>query len=78
MSPTRGVIGETMWSDCSRNYLATLDLACLRDKPAAMPTALDHNRFGNYPGRAWTSDEQCQMLLKVSECSKIFGIIQSY
>ena len=35
MSPSRGTKGETVWSECSRRFMASLDEACLTDQPAA-------------------------------------------
>ena len=32
-----------------------------------MPSAMDHDRFGNTPGNHWDTKQQCQMLLKDDE-----------
>ena len=32
-----------------------------------MPSAMDHDRFGNTPGNHWDTKRQCQMLLKDDE-----------
>ena len=32
MSPSRGTMGEVSWSDCSRQFVADLDMECLKDR----------------------------------------------
>ena len=69
MSPSRGTKGETVWSSCSRNYMASLDLPCLTDQPAAQSGDQDHDVYGNYPGqnRDFDADAQCKLLMLTPE-----------
>lgn len=63
MSPSRGTKGETVWSQCSREHMARLDLPCLEDSPAAMSSENNHNKYNNYPGQHLDGDTQCQTLI---------------
>lgn len=69
MSPSRGVRGETTWSDCSREVAETLSQTklCLLDRPKPRNTsdsALHHSRYRDLPGREWTAKRQCELLLR--------------
>lgn len=70
MSPSRGVRGETVWSDCSREVAETLSQtkSCLLDRPEPRNTsdtlAHDHSRYRDLPGREWTAKRQCELLLR--------------
>ena len=65
MSPSRGTKGETVWSECSKRFMASLDEACLTDTPAVQSGDQDHEVYGNYPGqnKEWDGDAQCQLLM---------------
>jgi len=63
MSPSRGTKGETVWSSCSRDHMAALDMKCLEDRPATMGGDTDHNKYNNVPGQSWNADLQCKNLL---------------
>lgn len=67
MSPSRGINGETAWSECSRDVVQNLPYTkpCLKDRPTS-PTSgrLDHSKFFNLPGREWTAKRQCEVLLR--------------
>ncbi|XP_077269582.1 ADAMTS metallopeptidase stall [Temnothorax americanus] len=71
MSPSRGVRGETVWSDCSREVAKTLSRTkiCLSDRPeesrnTSDALAHDHSRYRDLPGREWTAKRQCELLLR--------------
>lgn len=67
MSPSRGVQGETIWSECSREVVRTLarNKPCLLDKSTLQADkSLDHEQFLDLPGREWTAKKQCELLLR--------------
>lgn len=67
MSPSRGIYGETIWSECSREVAQKLPYtkSCLRDKSIhSSMNNLDHTKFFNLPGREWTAKKQCEMFLR--------------
>ncbi|XP_046836869.1 A disintegrin and metalloproteinase with thrombospondin motifs 2-like [Vespa crabro] len=66
MSPSRGVQGETIWSECSREVVRALsrNKPCLLDKPTLEEDkSLDHRRFLDLPGKEWNAKKQCEILL---------------
>jgi len=65
MSPSRGTKGECVWSQCSRDHMARLDLECLLDSPDPMSSDVDHNIYADNPGQdeQWDGDRQCQLLM---------------
>ncbi|XP_047368387.1 A disintegrin and metalloproteinase with thrombospondin motifs 2-like isoform X2 [Vespa velutina] len=66
MSPSRGVQGETIWSECSREVVRALsrNKPCLLDKPTLdEDKSLDHRRFLDLPGKEWNAKKQCEILL---------------
>lgn len=70
MSPSRGVRGETVWSDCSREVAEMLSQTkqCLLDQPEPRnfsdALAHNHSRYRDLPGREWTAKRQCELLLR--------------
>ncbi|XP_011647364.1 A disintegrin and metalloproteinase with thrombospondin motifs adt-2 [Pogonomyrmex barbatus] len=70
MSPSRGIRGETIWSDCSREVAEMLPQTklCLLDQPKPRNTsdtlAHNHLRYRDLPGREWTAKRQCELLLR--------------
>ncbi|XP_018405616.1 PREDICTED: A disintegrin and metalloproteinase with thrombospondin motifs 2 [Cyphomyrmex costatus] len=68
MSPSRGVRGETVWSDCSREVAEMLSQTkrCLLDQPEPrnFSDAYNHLRYRDLPGREWTAKRQCELLLR--------------
>ncbi|XP_029680560.1 A disintegrin and metalloproteinase with thrombospondin motifs adt-2 isoform X2 [Formica exsecta] len=78
MSPSRGVRGETVWSDCSREIAKTLSQTkpCLLDWPEPGNTsdaaAHDHySRYRDLPGREWTAKRQCELLLRDKDANAV-------
>ncbi|RLU15801.1 hypothetical protein DMN91_011557 [Ooceraea biroi] len=73
MSPSRGVRGETIWSDCSREIAEALSRTklCLLDRPGNVSAADDHTRFRDLPGREWTAKRQCELLLRDKDASVV-------
>ncbi|KAK2583028.1 hypothetical protein KPH14_009070 [Odynerus spinipes] len=72
MSPSRGVQGETIWSECSREVVRALarNKPCLLDKSTLqVDKSLDHARFLDLPGREWTAKKQCEVLLRDKEAT---------
>nr|XP_034177349.1 A disintegrin and metalloproteinase with thrombospondin motifs adt-2 [Osmia lignaria] len=72
MSPSRGLHGETIWSDCSRDLAQRLSYTkpCLTNRPTAQTNPhLDHARFYDLPGREWTGKKQCEFLLRDKDAS---------
>ncbi|KRT81540.1 Peptidase, partial [Oryctes borbonicus] len=64
MSPSRGTQGETQWSTCSADVMRNLDWAtCLNDRGNQMKH-LDHSIFMETPGRTYTAQKQCEILLR--------------
>ncbi|XP_055596194.1 A disintegrin and metalloproteinase with thrombospondin motifs adt-2-like [Uranotaenia lowii] len=64
MSPSRGTQGETTWSSCSAAAIKELTWAdCLFDSPTKISKELDAWKFNGYPGQAFTSKKQCEVLL---------------
>jgi hypothetical protein len=71
MSPSRGTHGETMWSDCSKKVVASLNQACLTDTGLVKPDWDHDKKYFNFPGLQWSSDDQCKLLLRDME-AKIY------
>ncbi|XP_029161135.1 A disintegrin and metalloproteinase with thrombospondin motifs adt-2-like [Nylanderia fulva] len=80
MSPSRGVRGETVWSDCSRKIAETLSQTkpCLLDWPESRNTSdapaheYDHySRYRDLPGREWTAKRQCELLLRDKDANVV-------
>ncbi|KAI4481421.1 hypothetical protein M0804_009541 [Polistes exclamans] len=72
MSPSRGVQGETIWSECSREIVRNLhrNKACLLDKSTLKEDqSLDHARFLDLPGRKWNAKKQCEVFLRDKDAS---------
>nr|XP_012214457.1 PREDICTED: A disintegrin and metalloproteinase with thrombospondin motifs 19-like isoform X2 [Linepithema humile] len=76
MAPTQGLREQTTWSECSREKAKKL----WRTKPCLLnysksqnisTSALDHLRYHDLPGRAWTAKMQCELLLKDKEASVV-------
>lgn len=65
MSPSRGTSGETQWSTCSAQVMASLGWAtCLKDSATTPHKNLDHGKFLNVPGQKYTAKKQCEILLR--------------
>lgn len=84
MSPSRGIRGETTWSDCSREIAKMLSQmkTCLLDKPPSRndsDTFLEHSRYHDLPGREWTAKKQCELLLRDKDANivTLYQVCQS-
>lgn len=82
MSPSRGMHGETIWSECSRDVAQTLSYKkpCLMDRPTFQTSnRLDHTRFFDLPGREWNAKKQCEILLRDKDATvaTLYGICDS-
>lgn len=65
MSASRGTKGEVEWSSCSARVVGSLNMACLTDNNGPANAAWNHmKKYQNMPGLKWSSDEQCQFLLR--------------
>lgn len=76
MSPSRGIRGETIWSECSREVAETLGRTkiCLLDRPEprnVSDSANDHTRYRDLPGREWTVKKQCELLLRDKDANVV-------
>ena len=68
MSASRGTHEETLWSHCSRKVINQLQFQCLKESTSDYKHEWDHeSKFKNFPGMYWSSDEQCQFLLRDNE-----------
>ncbi|XP_015365933.1 PREDICTED: A disintegrin and metalloproteinase with thrombospondin motifs 3-like [Diuraphis noxia] len=72
MSPSRGITGELLWSECSARVATNLNnLECLfkqsSSRHSTMVQKLDHNKFADKPGQAWDAKKQCELLLLDNE-----------
>lgn len=70
MSPSRGDVGETQWSRCSRDVALELAVtkSCLLHGSIHQPPELDHSAVhAESPGRHWTAKRQCEILLRDRE-----------
>ena len=67
MSASRGTKGEVTWSSCSSKVVRSLNMDCLTDNNGS-PAQWNHmKKYSNMPGLKWSSDEQCQFLLRDPE-----------
>ncbi|KAL1130092.1 hypothetical protein AAG570_013031, partial [Ranatra chinensis] len=66
MSPSRGTVGETQWSTCSKQVLGKLSTwaDCLYDEPTMSEPGYDHTKYGDKPGEKWGAKKQCEILLR--------------
>ena len=68
MSASRGTKGEVTWSRCSARVVQNLNKECLMENSGPKEAEWDHfKKFHNMPGLQWSSDEQCQFLLRDPE-----------
>ncbi|XP_050539393.1 A disintegrin and metalloproteinase with thrombospondin motifs adt-2-like [Daktulosphaira vitifoliae] len=73
MSPSRGVTGELLWSECSAQVASKFDnLDCLFKSTKHRSKDLqrfDHNKFNDKPGQTWDAKKQCELLLLDSDAT---------
>ena len=73
MSASRGTHEETQWSQCSRKVINQLQFQCLKESTSEYKHEWDHeSKFKNFPGMYWSSDEQCQFLLRDNEAKTFY------
>ncbi|XP_060842752.1 A disintegrin and metalloproteinase with thrombospondin motifs adt-2-like [Rhopalosiphum padi] len=68
MSPSRGITGELLWSECSARVAANINnFECLFKQSSSRQLTtvqkLNHNKFADKPGQAWDAKKQCELLL---------------
>ncbi|KAI4500889.1 hypothetical protein M0802_004100 [Mischocyttarus mexicanus] len=74
MSPSRGVQGETIWSECSREVVRNLhkNKVCLLDKSTLKVNQyLDHARYFDLPGKVWNAKKQCEVFLRDKDATVV-------
>ncbi|XP_050422560.1 A disintegrin and metalloproteinase with thrombospondin motifs adt-2-like [Adelges cooleyi] len=71
MSPSRGMTGELLWSDCSAQVASSFHkLDCLfktNKHRSGELVKLDHGKYADKPGQAWDAKKQCELLLLDSD-----------
>ncbi|KAF0717284.1 A disintegrin and metalloproteinase with thrombospondin motifs adt-2-like, partial [Aphis craccivora] len=72
MSPSRGITGELLWSECSAQVAKNLNnFECLFKQSSSRHSTtvqkLNHNKFEDKPGQAWDAKKQCELLLLDSD-----------